>query len=214
MTIDRRQAEGLVVDEMRQSMTLSRIAQTIEISESGMSRKVSGRSPFTESERVKLCRLFGVSLKDWNAKIADKMAQYEGAVPPEPPPDAPRVAAGSPSAAAAYNERHGYQTERRGDGAEKVVVYGDSMEPLLHTGDSLWCVPIKPSSPAPYGQVVVVYVWNDDVEGGGPVIGVLHPGPSPETLTIVKSNQRHAPVYAPREHVRAMSIVVESCRRV
>ena len=112
MTIDRRQAEGLVVDEMRQSMTLSRIAQTIEISESGMSRKVSGRSPFTESERVKLCRLFGVSLKDWNAKIADKMAQYEGAVPPEPPPDAPRVAAGSPSAAAAYNERHGYQTER------------------------------------------------------------------------------------------------------
>ena len=208
----RAEAEGLVLQNLRRraGLSLDELARKTSISKQGLSRKENGGKLFAD-EREALCRVFGIEESAWNQAVAARMTGVDA----PSVSNAPRVAAGKPSAAAAYNEEHGYQHERRADGAERVVVYGDSMEPLLMSGDSVWAIPVKQhASQPPFGQVVFVYHWDREADQGGPALGILQEAPTVDAFALVKANPRHKPLYIKRESVSAMCRVVEVSRRL
>ncbi|MFV0398810.1 MAG: S24 family peptidase [Bacteroidales bacterium] len=98
----------------------------------------------------------------------------------------------------------------RCDGA--IYVLGDSMYPLLKSGDIVMYSEITDIQMyLVWGEMYIVAFGN---EGDEPCIVVkyVHPGPSPDLVTLVSQNQHHAPKEIPLKAIRALARVNASIR--
>lgn len=187
----------LVLLRDQRGWTQAEIAKRIGMSSAAVSKHERGEVELGPKLIAKYAKAYGMAYE-----------QLHGLLFPEVQAPVGATSAGTVTRAATANLTEGIERVEVGpDGHRRYRILGDSMEPAIPAGSVISTVVYQPDrDPDPIGRIVQVYVWDDDNERGGPVLGILHQ--HGDSLILTKANAlKHPPVVVPREHVTRIELV-------